>query len=99
VTYGEDGSKIWRRGSAEVTGVPIYKVKDVVDPTGCGDAFRAGVLFGLNHKMSIERAAHVGSWLASRAVTKAGTQNHRVSKAEFKKFLGMAHDAPVRGNE
>ena len=87
VTYGEAGSKVWKRGSAEVTEVPIYKVKDVVDPTGCGDALRAGVLYGLSHGHSIVRAAHIGSWLAARAVTKQGTQNHCVSKSEFQRFM------------
>lgn len=87
VTYGDQGSKIWSRGDATVIGIPAYRPKKLVDPTGCGDAYRAGLMFGYQHDYDIEKSAHIGAWLAARCVEKKGTQNHKVSKTDFNKFL------------
>lgn len=87
VTYGEEGSKIWSSLGATVTSVPAYRPKKLVDPTGCGDAYRAGLMYGYQHDYSVEQSAHIGAWLAARCIEASGTQNHRVSKTDFKKFL------------
>lgn len=86
VTYGENGSKIWGQ-NATVTDVPIYKPKKLIDPTGCGDAYRAGLMYGLKNDYSIEKSASIGAWIAAKAIEKDGTQNHRIKKSDFKKFL------------
>jgi adenosine kinase len=87
VTYGEEGAKIWSRDDASVIDVPAIKPKGLVDPTGCGDAYRAGLMYGIGNAYPIEKSAHIGAWLAARAIEKRGTQNHKIKKSELKKFL------------
>jgi adenosine kinase len=87
ITYGEDGAKIWRKDDASVIDVPAVKPKELIDPTGCGDAYRAGLMYGISNGYTIEKSAQIGAWLAARAIEKAGTQNHRIKKSDFKKFL------------
>ncbi len=87
VTYGEEGSKIWSSIDATVTEVPAYKPKKLADPTGCGDAYRAGLMYGYQHDYDMSKSAHIGAWVAARCVEVKGTQNHKVSKTDFKKFL------------
>jgi len=86
ITYGDQGSKIWGQ-DATIINIPSYKAKRVVDPTGCGDAYRAGLMYGYATNYDIETSAKIGSWLAARAVEKKGTQNHNVSKTDFNKLL------------
>ena len=86
VTYGDKGSQVICP-DATVIDIPAYKAKKVLDPTGSGDAYRAGLLYGYVHDHDIEVSAHIGAWLASKAVEKKGTQNHHISKTDFKKFL------------
>ncbi|MBU0577420.1 carbohydrate kinase family protein [Patescibacteria group bacterium] len=86
ITYGEKGSQIWHQ-DATVTEVSAVKAKKVVDPTGCGDAYLAGLMYGLKNNYSIENAAYIGAWVAVQAIEKRGTQNHTISKIDFNKFL------------
>ena len=86
ITYGENGSKVWRKDATEWE-VPAVKPKEMVDPTGCGDAFRAGLMYGIIHDYPIEKSASIGAWVAAKAIEKAGTQNHKVKKTDFQKFL------------
>ena len=87
VTYGEQGSKIWSSMNETVIKVPAYKAKKLVDPTGCGDAYRAGLMFGHQHGYEMEQSARIGAWLATKCLEEKGTQNHKVSKTDFTKFL------------
>ena len=86
ITYGENGSKVWRK-DATMWEVPVVKPKEIIDPTGCGDAFRAGLMYGIIHDYPIEKSAAIGAWIAAKAIEKAGTQNHKVKKSDFQKFL------------
>jgi len=86
ITYGENGSKVWRK-DATVWEIPAVKPKEIIDPTGCGDAFRAGLMYGIIHDYPIEKSAAIGAWIAAKAIEKAGTQNHKVKKSDFQKFL------------
>ena len=86
VTYGENGSKIWKQ-DATVVDIPAVKPKELIDPTGCGDAYRAGLMYGISNDYSIEQSASIGAWVAANAIEKAGTQNHKIKKSELKKFL------------
>ncbi|MFH1012176.1 MAG: carbohydrate kinase family protein [Candidatus Peregrinibacteria bacterium] len=86
ITYGEKGSKLWTRDGKEVK-IPTYPAEAVVDPTGCGDAFRAGVMYGIKNRYPLEKAAHMGAWVASKALAKRGTQHHTIDPTEWKKFI------------
>ncbi len=85
VTYAEHGARLWNADGKEE--IPIVKPAKVVDPTGCGDAFRAGLMYGIKNRHTLKNSAHMGSWLASRCVEQAGTQNHTLDEAEWKKFI------------
>lgn len=85
ITYADKGSRCFTGGTSFT--VPAYPAKNVVDPTGCGDAFRAGLMVGLKNGYPLEAAVRMGAYLASKAVEKAGTQNHTLDKSEWKEFI------------
>lgn len=80
-TLGEKGSLVVEK-SGETT-VPPAKIEKVVDPTGAGDAYRAGLLKGLTQGKSLVEAAHWGSACAVYSVEKLGTQEHRFTLEEY----------------
>lgn len=80
-TLGENGSII-RQGNKE-THIPPCPVADVQDPTGAGDAFRAGLIKGLTLGRTPGEAAKIGSVAAAYAVEKHGTQEHHYTWSEF----------------
>ena len=80
-TLGEKGSLI--SNSDFDVSIPAAKVHDVVDPTGAGDAFRAGLLKGIVTGRDIETAAKMGTVAAAYALEKYGTQEHRFTHEEF----------------
>jgi adenosine kinase len=82
-TLGERGSLISTAGSE--LSIPAAKAGEVVDPTGAGDAYRAGLLKGLAGGKDIETAAKMGAVAAVYAVEKYGTQEHHYT---FDEFLG-----------
>ena len=82
VTRGGDGSTIYRH-RAEALQVPIAVPREVADPTGCGDAYRAGLLYGLMNDMDWETTARVASLLGTIKIECHGTQNHEFDAAEF----------------
>jgi len=86
VTYGNQGSHIHQSGQ-EMIQIPIYSAEKIIDPTGCGDAYRSGLLYGLKQGFSMEKSAHIGAWLAMRCLQFDGTQNHTVEATEFESFL------------
>jgi adenosine kinase len=63
--------------------VPAAKVADILDPTGAGDAYRAGLLKGMAMDLKIGRAARMGAVAAAYAVEKYGTQEHGYTYEEF----------------
>ena len=87
VTYGDEGSELWSADKAKAKRIRAYKPKKLVDPTGCGDAYRAGLMVGYQNDFDMEKAAHIGAWLAARCIEHKGTQNHKVSRSDFEKFL------------
>lgn len=80
-TLGENGSII-RQGATEIAIAPC-PVQDVKDPTGAGDAFRAGFIKGLSLGKTPAEAARLGSVSAAYAVEKHGTQEHSFTWQEF----------------
>lgn len=80
-TLGPKGSIIYTKES--VIEVPARELKEVVDPTGAGDAYRAGFFTAYTRKLPLETCARVGSIAASFAIEKMGTQNHTFTAEEF----------------
>lgn len=81
VTRGAEGSVIHTRDRQIV--IPTAKPKAVVDPTGCGDAYRAGLLHGLLHGRDWETTGRIASLAGAYKIESRGTQNHRFTAAEF----------------
>ena len=81
VTRGEHGSTI-REGGRELA-IPPVRARRVVDPTACGDAYRAGLLAGRARGLPFEVAGRLGSLLGSRQVEVAGPQSLELDLAEF----------------
>lgn len=82
-TLGSEGSLVRGADGSEVR-IPPVPVDKVVDPTGAGDAHRAGMIKGLTHGLSMPEAARLGSVSAAFAIEKMGTQEHSYSPAEFR---------------
>jgi adenosine kinase len=76
VTLGEHGCELWIQG--ERTHVPPVEARRVVDPTGCGDAFRAALLYGLERGWALERCAKLGNRLGALKIAERGPQNHAI---------------------
>lgn len=74
VTKGGRGSQIYCKD--KTYHIPPVKVNSVVDPTGCGDAYRAGLIHGLLNGMDLETTGRVASLLGAIKVESCGTQNH-----------------------
>lgn len=81
-TLGEEGSLVWD-GSTE-TRIPAVPPEKVLDPTGAGDAYRAGLIKGLAVGKPLREAAEMGATCASYAVACHGTQEHRFSPSDFR---------------
>lgn len=88
ITQGAAGSTIHTR-EGELA-IPAAPVSEVVDPTGCGDAFRAGLLHGLLHGLDWRATGHIASLLGAIKIESRGTQNHRFTRAEFDQRLARA---------
>lgn len=82
VTKGKDGASILRKGEAPIH-VDVCPISEAVDPTGVGDAFRAGFLAGLSWGVSLERCAQIGSTLAAYVIETVGTQEYVMETEAF----------------
>ena len=81
VTRGGQGSMIYDGGST--IAIPCAKVQEVVDPTGCGDAYRAGLIHGLLNGYDWERTGRIASLMGAIKIESRGTQNFSFTHAEF----------------
>ena len=81
VTLGARGSCVYTDG--RVIEVPVVPATEVNDPTGCGDAYRAGLLYGLARDMDWETTCRVASLIGAIKIAHPGTQNHRFTPDEF----------------
>jgi len=81
VTRGGEGSVIYTKGQEIV--IPTAKPREIVDPTGCGDAYRAGILHGLLHGLDWETTGRIASLLGAIKIETRGTQNHTFTAVEF----------------
>ncbi len=82
VTLGADGSMIYADGK-EIA-IPTPKPAAIVDPTGCGDAYRAGLLHGIQNGWSWETTGRLASLMGSIKIASRGGQNHVLTVNEIK---------------
>ncbi|MGB9988221.1 carbohydrate kinase family protein [Massilia sp. SM-13] len=81
VTRGEKGSEIYTKGAR--IDIPAVQAEAVLDPTGCGDAYRAGLLYGLTHELGWETTGRLASLLGAIKIAHKGAQNHVLTKEEI----------------
>jgi len=94
ITHGKKGANIYLNG--EISHVDAFPAKKILDPTGGGDAFRAGLMYGILQDWPLELAGQVGSLCATYALEHIGTQNHAFTAADFvKRFRTFFDDKGV----
>jgi adenosine kinase len=81
VTKGAEGSIIYAEG--RTMAIPAAKPKAVVDPTGCGDAYRAGLIHGLLRGLDWETIGRTASLMGAIKIESRGPQNHRFTPTDF----------------
>jgi adenosine kinase len=81
ITRGAEGSYIYTKDHHYV--IPTAQARAVKDPTGCGDAYRAGLLYGLMNKLDWETTGRIAALLGTIKIEHHGTQNHRFSRSDF----------------
>ena len=74
VTLAAEGCEVWVQGQR--TQVPGVKAAGVIDPTGCGDAFRGGLLYGLERGWSLTRSVALGNHMGALKIAQRGPQHH-----------------------
>ncbi|HUR89515.1 MAG TPA: carbohydrate kinase family protein, partial [Ramlibacter sp.] len=88
VTRGGEGSTVHTRDGA--FDVPSVKPDALVDPTGCGDAYRAGLLYGMARGWDWRKCAQLASVMGSIKIAHRGGQNHRPSRGDIAAKLSAA---------
>jgi adenosine kinase len=83
VTQGADGSVIYADGRQ--MSIPCVKARAILDPTGCGDAYRAGLIHGLLRGLDWQTTGQIASLMGSIKIESRGPQNHALTKAEFER--------------
>jgi adenosine kinase len=88
VTRGAQGCTVYEKGIA--TKVPVVAISEAKDPTGCGDAFRGGLLYGLSRGWSWADSARLGSVMGAIKIEHQGGQNHAADKKSVQPRLEKA---------
>lgn len=83
ITHGARGSIIYTDGGETEIEIESVKPESVQDPTGCGDAYRAGLIYGISNQLSLETSARLGSLMGSLKVAHQGPQNHKFTRQEI----------------
>jgi len=81
VTRGGEGSHIYTGGQR--LEIPCVKADDVVDPTGCGDAYRSGLLYGIANGWDWLKTGRLAAVMGAIKIGHRGGQNHRASRDEI----------------
>ena len=89
-TLGKNGVQITSSKGLDIH-VPVAQEKSIKDPTGVGDAFRAGFITGLDWGLGLQRCAQVGSLLATYVIETIGTQEFTLDEEDFVRRLGVAY--------
>ena len=84
VTLGAQGSTIYADGKQ--IDIPCVKPQAVVDPTGCGDAYRAGLLYGIVNGLDWQTTGRLSSLMGALKIAHRGGQNHRFTRTEIDQF-------------
>jgi adenosine kinase len=82
ITMGGQGSQIYTQGKC--ISIPAATPKAILDPTGCGDAYRAGLLYGLMNDLDWEVTGRIASLIGAIKIENNGTQNHSFDLDQFK---------------
>jgi adenosine kinase len=82
VTRGAQGSVVYAEGA--VHDIPVVSPERIADPTGCGDAYRAGLIFGLVNALDWTTTARIASLIGSIKIAHHGTQNHHFTLEDIK---------------
>ncbi|MCA3147532.1 MAG: carbohydrate kinase family protein [Burkholderiales bacterium] len=82
VTRGAEGSDLFIAG--DKISIPAVKPERIIDPTGCGDAYRAGLLFGIERRLDWPTTGRLASLLGSIKIAHRGGQNHHFNGAEIR---------------
>ena len=90
-TYGDAGSEVSHKGWDKPRHIAAVEVATVADPTGAGDAYRAGLVKGLQSGLDMETSAELGSVCASFCIEKYGTQEHSFTREMFVKRYEAAY--------
>lgn len=90
VTLGRKGSVIYSGG--KTISIPLAIARQVSDPTGCGDAYRAGLLYGLMNDLDFDTSGRIASLMGAIKIEKHGTQNHSFTKDEFNRRYQESFD-------
>lgn len=93
VTLGGQGSRVIVGDT--VTHVPVVPAEQVVDPTGCGDSYRAGLLFGLSRGWTLVQAAKLASIIGAIKIASRGPQNHRFTLPELAQAYAKHYGEPM----
>ena len=93
ITLGAQGSIIYADGKK--IEIPCVKPKDIVDPTGCGDAYRAGLLYGIVNNLDWQTTGQLGSLMGSLKIAQKGGQNHRFSRDEIDQYYFESFGAHI----
>lgn len=88
VTLGGEGSHIYADGQRYV--ISAVKAKEIVDPTGCGDAFRAGLMYGMSKGWDWPTCGRLASTMGSIKIASRGGQNHKPSREEIENLYAQA---------
>jgi adenosine kinase len=94
ITRGAEGSVIHANG--KVHHIPCAKATQVLDPTGCGDAYRAGLIHGILRGLDWETTGRIASLMGALKIAVRGTQNHTFTQAEFASYYASAFGEPLR---
>lgn len=95
VTRGGEGSDLYVDGGKQH--VPAAPITKAVDPTGCGDAYRGGLLYGLAEGWSWLKSAQLGSVMGAMKIEHHGPQNHEIDRAVVAERFQRAYGAPLFG--
>ena len=88
VTLGGQGSQIYADGVCHE--IPCIKAMNIVDPTGCGDAYRAGLLYGMARGWDWPTCGRLASTMGAIKIESRGGQNHKPSRAEIEAIYTQA---------
>ena len=94
VTLGAKGSHIYADGQRFE--VPCVKADKIVDPTGCGDAYRAGLLYGIANGWDWVTCGRLASTMGAIKIASRGGQNHQPTRAEIEQIYTQALLAEVK---